>query len=82
MSFSKMVEMPRVHGKKRSVMPAAGQHPGVVMSGNTQSLDSGFRRNDEKETVNFESTPTRSLGFGPRIPESEQNLIDKRRKGS
>jgi hypothetical protein len=27
----------------------AGRHPGVAVGGNTESLDSGFRRNDEKE---------------------------------
>jgi hypothetical protein len=41
----------------------AGRHPGVAMGGNTQSLDSGFRRKDEKETVDFKSTPTKSLGL-------------------
>jgi hypothetical protein len=27
----------------------------------------GFRRNDGKEKVDFESTPKKSLGFGPRV---------------
>jgi hypothetical protein len=30
-------------------------------------LDSGFRRNDGKEKVDFESAPTKSLGLEPRV---------------
>jgi hypothetical protein len=45
----------------------SGRQPGVAMGGNTQSLDSGFRRKDEKETVDFKSTPTKSFGLEPRV---------------
>jgi hypothetical protein len=35
-------------------MPAQAGIQGWRLGGNTQSLDSGFRRNDEKEKVDFE----------------------------
>src|SRR5438874_9642864 len=35
----------------------AGRHPGVAVGGNPQSLDSGFRRKDEKEKVDFKWMP-------------------------
>jgi hypothetical protein len=66
MSLSGMVEIPRLQAKRNFVMPAQA---GIqVCFGEPQSrLDSGFRRNDGKEKVHFESTPTKSLGFESRV---------------
>jgi hypothetical protein len=35
----------------------------VVVEGNAHNLDSRFRGKDEKEKVDFESTPSESLGL-------------------
>ena len=75
MSLSGMVEIPRpfeqpqggLQAKRSFVMPAkAGIQVGSRPKYNKQ-LDSGFRRNDGKEKVDFESTPTKSFGFEPRV---------------
>jgi len=58
MSLSGMVEIPRLEAKRRFVMPAqAGIHLRARCKAN-ENLDSGLRRNDDKEE---ESTSNRRI---------------------
>ena len=58
-------------------MPAQAGIQGSRWVGNTQSLDSGFRRKDENEKVDFKSTPTNPSAYSHGLIDWAPIAIDR-----